>query len=153
MFAKPDLSRFDAVRRTMQDAHETLALDRRSFVRLVLMSGAGLVIGGEFIASGAAEAAPAGSSGMVMPFVRISPDNVVTVVIKHQDKGQGIATGLSTLVAEELDADWGQVRPSSRPPTLLHIRTLLSACRGRVVPPASRIRSSNIAQQVQPLAP
>ncbi len=47
--------------------------------------------------------------------MKISPDNVVTVLIKHQDKGQGAATGLSTLVAEELDADWAQIVPEFAP--------------------------------------
>lgn len=42
-------------------------------------------------------------------FVRIGADDRVTVIVKHLDKGQGIATGLTTLVAEELDADWAQM--------------------------------------------
>ena len=43
-------------------------------------------------------------------FVQITRDDLVTVVVKHIEFGQGIATGLATLVAEELDADWVQVR-------------------------------------------
>lgn len=43
-------------------------------------------------------------------FVRIAPDNSVTVIIKHVEFGQGPATGLATILADELDADWGQVR-------------------------------------------
>lgn len=42
-------------------------------------------------------------------FVRISADNTVTVIAKHLEMGQGAFTGLATLIAEELDADWGQV--------------------------------------------
>ena len=34
----------------------------------------------------------------------IRPDNTVVVISKHLDKGQGAATGLATLVADELDA-------------------------------------------------
>ncbi len=48
-------------------------------------------------------------------FVRISPDNSVTVMIKHVEFGQGPATGLATLVADELDADWGQMRVAMAP--------------------------------------
>lgn len=48
-------------------------------------------------------------------FIRIAPDDSVTVVIKHIEFGQGPYTGLSTLVAEELDADWGQMRATSAP--------------------------------------
>ena len=43
-------------------------------------------------------------------FVRIAADNTVTVIIKHLDKGQGVTTGLPTIVAEELGADWAQMR-------------------------------------------
>jgi isoquinoline 1-oxidoreductase beta subunit len=39
----------------------------------------------------------------------------VTVIVKHLDQGQGVATGLSTLVAEELDADWRQMRAEFAP--------------------------------------
>lgn len=48
-------------------------------------------------------------------FIRIAPDDTVTVIIKHLDKGQGIATGLTTIVAEELDADWPQMRAEFAP--------------------------------------
>lgn len=48
-------------------------------------------------------------------FIRIMPDDTVTVLIKHIEFGQGPYTGLATLVAEELDADWGQMRAQSAP--------------------------------------
>ncbi|MEM7693440.1 MAG: xanthine dehydrogenase family protein molybdopterin-binding subunit [Pseudomonadota bacterium] len=48
-------------------------------------------------------------------FVRVSPDNTVTVLVKHIEFGQGPYTGLSTLVAEEMDADWGQMRATAAP--------------------------------------
>jgi isoquinoline 1-oxidoreductase beta subunit len=50
-----------------------------------------------------------------MAFVKIGADNKVTVVVKHLDKGQGIATGLATIVAEELDADWSQMQTEFAP--------------------------------------
>lgn len=48
-------------------------------------------------------------------FIRIGADDSVTVVIKHIEFGQGPNTGLSTIVAEELDADWSQIRAISAP--------------------------------------
>jgi isoquinoline 1-oxidoreductase beta subunit len=48
-------------------------------------------------------------------FVRIAPDNTVTVISKHTEMGQGIHTGLATMLADELDADWAQVRVESAP--------------------------------------
>ena len=46
-------------------------------------------------------------------FVRIGADNTVTVIVKHLEMGQGTYTGL--LVAEELDADWAQMRVEGAP--------------------------------------
>ena len=48
-------------------------------------------------------------------FVRIGADNTVTVIVKHLEMGQGTYTGLPTLVAEELDADWSQMRAEGAP--------------------------------------
>ncbi len=39
----------------------------------------------------------------------------MTVVIKHLDMGQGNTTGLATILAEELDADWATVRTAFAP--------------------------------------
>jgi isoquinoline 1-oxidoreductase subunit beta len=55
-------------------------------------------------------AAKAGDPPAPNAFVKIGADNSVTVMIKHLDKGQGVTTGLPTIVAEELDADWSQMR-------------------------------------------
>ncbi len=48
-------------------------------------------------------------------FLRIGADNSVTVFAKHLEMGQGTYTGLATILAEELDADWGQVRVEGAP--------------------------------------
>ncbi|MBD3584391.1 xanthine dehydrogenase family protein molybdopterin-binding subunit [Salinimonas sp. HHU 13199] len=48
-------------------------------------------------------------------FVIVSPDNTVTVLSKHLEMGQGPYTGLTQLVAEELDADWSQMRATASP--------------------------------------
>ena len=82
---------------------------RREFLRLTTLGGAGLALGG--VAFGAAE----GGAIFTMPFLRIDPDNTVTVFSKHAEMGQGVWTGLSTLVADELDADWSQIRAESSP--------------------------------------
>ena len=39
----------------------------------------------------------------------------MTVIVKHLEFGQGPITGLTTLVAEELDADWSQMRAEHAP--------------------------------------
>ncbi len=48
-------------------------------------------------------------------FVRVNPDSTVTVLAKHLEMGQGPLTGLATLVAEEMDADWSQMRAEEAP--------------------------------------
>lgn len=48
-------------------------------------------------------------------FIRIAADNTVTVISKHLEMGQGTYTGLATIVAEELDAAWSQVRVEGAP--------------------------------------
>ncbi|GJE25243.1 xanthine dehydrogenase family protein molybdopterin-binding subunit [Methylobacterium organophilum] len=48
-------------------------------------------------------------------FLRIAPDDTVTVMIKHLDMGQGNTTGLATILADELDADWSKVRTAFAP--------------------------------------
>ncbi|MGP1255510.1 MAG: molybdopterin cofactor-binding domain-containing protein [Kiloniellales bacterium] len=48
-------------------------------------------------------------------FVRVAEDSSVTVLVKHSEFGQGTWTGLTTMVAEELDADWSQMRAENAP--------------------------------------
>ncbi|MGF1500324.1 MAG: molybdopterin cofactor-binding domain-containing protein [Paracoccaceae bacterium] len=87
----------------------TTQTTRRGFLAATSATAAGLVVG--LSPSGMLAAAPAESAlpAEFNPFVRIGADGRVTVVIKHIELGQGTATGLSTLVAEELDAAWEQI--------------------------------------------
>lgn len=48
-------------------------------------------------------------------FVHVSTDSRVTVFSKHTEMGQGIYTGLATIVAEELDATWEQMHVEAAP--------------------------------------
>src|SRR4051812_61699 len=80
--------------------------------RSVLRTGAaGLVIGFVWSPLGS-RIVQAAANPVLAPnaFVRVAPDNTVTVVIKHVEMGQGVTTGLPAIVAEELDADWVQMR-------------------------------------------
>jgi len=101
----------------------SLELSRRGFVKL---AGAGLVLG---LAPELAFAAATGPFAP-NPFVRIAPDSTVTVIVKHLDKGQGIATGLATLVAEELDADWKQMRAEFAPADNAKYKNLFFGAQG-----------------------
>ena len=108
---------------------------RRAFLKLSSATAAGFTLG---VVLGAEAATPArrGSAASAAPraaqpatpasatpvttfepnaFVRIGSDNTVTVIAKHLEMGQGTYTGLATLVAEELDAAWDQVRVEGAP--------------------------------------
>ncbi len=96
----------------------TPAMNRRSFLKVVGLSGAGFMVGcSETTETPSATSGPAPETSTVDlgPFVRINSDNTVTVIVKHLDKGQGSTTGLPAVVAEELDADWSQMRAEFAP--------------------------------------
>src|SRR6202140_3355058 len=94
---------------------------RRDFLKSAGTVGAmALTIGFEWGGStrralGAPAGPAVGSAFTPNAFLRIGSDNSVTVIAKHVEMGQGAYTGIATIVAEELDADWAQVRVKSAP--------------------------------------
>ncbi|SMG60769.1 xanthine dehydrogenase family protein molybdopterin-binding subunit [Paraburkholderia susongensis] len=56
-----------------------------------------------------------GSQIALNGWVKIAADNSVTIMMCKAEMGQGIHTGLAMLLAEELDADWSQVRVDEAP--------------------------------------
>src|SRR3984893_7364695 len=121
----PLMNRFhdDEQRRLMEllGVKETIAplVSRRVFLQSA--GATGLVIGFGWLAPTGAEAALPGvegaATGPLAPnaFVRVGTDNLVTVICKHHEMGQGNTTGLASLVADELDADWSLVRTEYAP--------------------------------------
>ena len=95
------------------------SISRRDFLRVSGGLGVGLMVGFDVRAQGSGAAAVMRAAGVqtvdATGFVKIAPDNTVTVMIKHLEMGQGPYTGLATLVAEELDADWAQMRAEGAP--------------------------------------
>ncbi|HEX7883463.1 MAG TPA: molybdopterin cofactor-binding domain-containing protein, partial [Afipia sp.] len=106
------------------------ALSRRS----LLKAGAGLAIGVYIAKTGKvyAQGAPAAAQTNITPntFLIIKPDNTVTVLCKHIEMGQGPFTGMATLVAEELDADWAQMRADHAPSNPVFYKNLLFGVQG-----------------------
>ncbi|PBJ18132.1 Isoquinoline 1-oxidoreductase subunit beta [Pseudomonas sp. ACN8] len=92
-------------------------LSRRGFLKGSAMLGGGLVVA--FAMPGAHRfAMGAENQGNVFApnaFLRIGNDNSVTVLLGHSEMGQGIWTGLTMLIAEELDADWTKIRVEHAP--------------------------------------
>jgi isoquinoline 1-oxidoreductase beta subunit len=93
-------------------------LSRRGFIKAGAVAGGGLVLG--FVMPGAsrlvqAAAAPAPAPSVPNAFLHIAPDNTVTVMVNRLEFGQGVHTALPMLIAEELDADWSQMRGALAP--------------------------------------
>jgi len=80
-------------------------LSRREFVGAGIAGAAGLVIGFYLPHKGAAEK----ESFSPNAYLRITPDNKVTVVVARSEMGQGVRTALPMILAEELEADWKQI--------------------------------------------
>lgn len=92
-------------------------ISRRTF-----LTSAGLVLGFAIAPKAFARTllteAIAGGSKQLLPmnaFVKVGTDDTVTVLSKHLEWGQGIFSGLSALVAEEIGADWAQMRAVHSP--------------------------------------
>jgi isoquinoline 1-oxidoreductase beta subunit len=91
---------------------------RRRFLKSVgTVTALALTIGFEWGGSTRRALAATPTSGTFVPnaFLRVDADNRVTVIAKHVELGQGAYTGIATIVADELDADWAQISVESAP--------------------------------------
>ncbi|CAN7361587.1 xanthine dehydrogenase family protein molybdopterin-binding subunit [Pseudoduganella sp. LjRoot289] len=101
------------------------ALSRRDFLKAGTVAASGLILG--FVVPGTqrqARAAGAGEPSAPNAFLRIAPDGVITVIVNRLEFGQGVHTALPMLIAEELDADWSQIRGELAPAGLAYKDTL-----------------------------
>ncbi|KPJ93681.1 MAG: twin-arginine translocation pathway signal protein, partial [Gammaproteobacteria bacterium SG8_11] len=107
---------------------QVINISRRRFLVGTASVGAGLTLGVYLPGCGRKPETPIEQTTTMEPestdpsvdlqfnaFVRVSPNNEVTIVIKHLEMGQGTYTGLATIVADEMDASWDQVEVESAP--------------------------------------
>ena len=80
-------------------------LSRREFVAAGVAAGAGLVVGFYLPHGGHSEK----DSFSPNAYLRIAPDNKITIVVARSEMGQGVRTALPMILAEELEADWKQI--------------------------------------------
>ena len=87
-------------------------LQRRSFLKISLLAGGGVMLG----LSVEPEAAAQGRGGQPQTppdahnYIQVAPDGAVTIMAKNPEVGQGVKTMLPMLIAEELDVDWKHVK-------------------------------------------
>jgi isoquinoline 1-oxidoreductase beta subunit len=91
-----------------------LNLSRRRFLQGGTAVAGGLVLGFHLPAGGRSARAGAGETA-INAWLRIAPDDTITVVVAHSEMGQGVHTSLPMLLAEELEVDWTKVRAEFAP--------------------------------------
>jgi isoquinoline 1-oxidoreductase beta subunit len=92
------------------------APSRRDFLRISAIAGGGMIIAAHFdgldafVQAGAPSTALGAGDFTPNAFIRITPDNIVTIVAKNPEVGQGVKTSMPMLIAEELGVEWKNVR-------------------------------------------
>ena len=90
---------------------DAMLLNRRAFLQVTALAGGGMLVAtyldpvADLFAQGRRD------PGIFVPdaFVKITADNVVTIMSKNPEIGQGIKTSLPMLIAEELEVPWEDV--------------------------------------------
>lgn len=83
---------------------------RRDVLKVSAATGGGLLLSIALPTLSKAAAMGEAEGAVLNAYVRIAPDNTITIMSKEPEIGQGIKTSLPMVVAEELDADWKLVR-------------------------------------------
>src|SRR5262245_28633928 len=86
-----------------------LKSSRREFLKAVALGAGGLAIGFSLPAAVVALATEKHEAELTA-WVRIAPDNQVTIVVSQAELGQGISTTLPAILADELGARWESVK-------------------------------------------
>jgi isoquinoline 1-oxidoreductase beta subunit len=94
-------------------------LKRRDFLKTGAAVGGGLLVSLYLpnLASSAEALATQKTGAAFVPnaFIRIEPNDTVTIIVGKAEMGQGVYTALPMLVAEELEADWSKIKVESAP--------------------------------------
>jgi len=90
-------------------------LTRRAFLVSGALLGGGLALGYVLCPDRLGVRRSIAGEFALVTWLRIRPDNTVTILVPHVEMGQGSQTVLAMMLADELDADWAQVRVEQAP--------------------------------------
>ena len=93
-------------------------ITRRKLMVSAALAGGGVLLGyamAPFSTIDRARKLAAGDGALLVTWVKITPDNRVTVIVPHSEMGQGVHTAMPMMLAEELDADWALVSMEQAP--------------------------------------
>ncbi|MDP1929968.1 MAG: xanthine dehydrogenase family protein molybdopterin-binding subunit [Gammaproteobacteria bacterium] len=106
-----------------------MKMNRRRFLLATTIIGGGLLIGYASTRPSRHSLAnrdyAADGQSFLTTWLRIDPDNTVTVIVPHSEMGQGVHTSLPMMAADEMDADWSKVRVEQAPATDLFANGVL----------------------------
>lgn len=91
----------------------SMRMDRRSFLKISGAASAGFILA--FSMQGKVEAASSKGDAELNAYIRISPEGSIFIHSKNPEIGQGIKTAMPMIIAEELDADWADVKVEQSP--------------------------------------
>ncbi len=96
----------------MKLTENQMILERRSFLKISLLAGGGIMFGlaTEQEAAAQGRGGPPQAPPAPVNYFKVAADGTVTIVAKNPEVGQGIKTMLPMLIAEELDVDWNKVK-------------------------------------------
>ena len=94
-------------------------LNRRKFLLVSAVAGGGVLIGYAATRPSrhrrANDTLAGGGDRYVTSWIRLQPDNRITVYVPHAEMGQGVHTALAMMAADELDAAWELVDVEQAP--------------------------------------
>ena len=96
-----------------------MKISRRRFLLSTAVVGGGVLIGYSALKPSKHRRANAelakGEERYVTSFIKIEPNNKITVYVPHSEMGQGVHTSLPMMAADELDAAWEDITVEQAP--------------------------------------
>ena len=85
------------------------AVSRRDFLQASAVTGTALLIGFSLESCAPAATVASGPPVPLNAWLRISPDDTITMIVDRSEMGQGVTTSLPMLLSDELEVDWSKI--------------------------------------------